>query len=139
MDARQDFLIEQVKEIEQSVKEIAREVNSLDKTIGEYKVAFDNHVSIDEDMHNELKRMNDILAANTESLKLHMRRTELLEDLSTKIDNRLNTLEVKIIEDKAVSQYKKEVWVNVAKVVGILVGVATLVAYLPTLLRLILQ
>ena len=37
------------------------------------------------DLRKELIRMNEILAENTESLRTHMRRTELLEEVSAKL------------------------------------------------------
>ncbi len=53
----------------------------------------------------ELKRMNDVLTINTESLKTHIRRTELLEHATLRIEGRVSDLEIKKIEKDAVRKW----------------------------------
>lgn len=130
-----DYLLEEIRSIESSMKEINNQVNTLDKTLTAYKTSFEHHIQVDEDMYTELKRMNDILAQNTESLKVHIRRTELLENITIKLGNRLTELEIKDIESKAINKWISDRSVLVGKIIAGLVALGSLAAMLPEFLK----
>ena len=123
IDGKLDYIQEKLDSVENCVSKI-------DKEVALQKAAFDDHLEQDERMYDELKRMNDILQQNTDSLKEHMYRTELLETIVQKIDMRLSPLEKENIEQQAVAKYRKDFMVRVAKIIGILVGVVSAIAAL---------
>jgi hypothetical protein len=103
---------------------------SIDKQVALQKAAFDQHTLQDERMYEELKRMNDILQANTDSLREHMHRSDLLEDLVKKMDKRFSPMEIEFQRKEAVRQ-----WVtSKAKFIG---KIGAAVAALTTLWMLI--
>lgn len=137
-----DYILDEIRSIEGSIKDVSEKVNALDKTVAEYKVSFDHHIQADEDMYTELKRMNDILASNTESLKAHMRRTELneqrlelFESALLKLGTRLSDLEIKQIEEKAVQKWISSRASIVGKIAAALAALAGLAAMLPDLIK----
>lgn len=136
-EKRQDYLYDEIRSLEESVKDVSNKVNSLDKNFVEYKVSFDNHVSVDEKMYAELRRMNDILAENTESLKTHIRRTDALEDLAIGMNKRLSELEVKNIEQKAIKAWLRGKMMLCAKIIGALTGISALITAVYTALPII--
>lgn len=57
------------------------------------------------ELRKDFKDMNETLAINTESLRTHIRRTELLEHATVKLDGRLSELEIKKIEKAAIKNW----------------------------------
>ncbi len=94
--------------IQGKLDEVADTCQRIDKEVCAQKVAFDEHIKQDERMYEEFKRMNDILQQNTDSLKEHMHRTDLLEDLVKKVDERFQPIELEHIEKKVIEKYKSE-------------------------------
>ena len=80
----------------------------IDKEVALQKAAFDDHMKQDEKMYEQFKRMNDILQQNTESLKEHIHRTELLENIAAKMDKRLTPIELKHMEQEIISKFQAE-------------------------------
>ena len=83
-------------------------VDTCNKTavdIALQKAALDSHTKQDEEMYAELKRMNDILQSNTESLKEHMSNNILLKDMVKTINKRLDPIELEFIEKNAVKAW----------------------------------
>lgn len=134
-DGLRDYITEEIRSIDSSIKDISNKINELDKTLVEYKVSFEHHIGADENMHSELKRMNNILAENTESLKYHIRRTDLLESNSVTLANRLSELEIKSIEANAIKQWISSQTKMVGKIIASLVTLGTLASYIPDLLK----
>lgn len=91
--------------IHKKIDDVAETCIRIDKELALSKVAFDNHLKQDESMYAELRRMNDILQENTESLKEHIKRTNLLQDMVIKIDQRLSPVEIEHIKDQAVKTW----------------------------------
>ena len=85
-------------------------------------------------MYDELKRMNDILQQNTDSLKEHIHRTNILEDLAQKMDQRLSPVEKALIGSEAIKKHKHEQLVRWGKIVAVVVGVISLLAGLKPLI-----
>lgn len=113
--------------------------NKIDKDLALHKSQFDQHIQQDEKMYEEFKRMNDILQQNTNSLKEHMHRTELLEELVTKMDSRLMPIEKAKIELDAVKRHKHEQLVRWGKIFAVIVGALTLLAFMkPMLIHLLI-
>lgn len=119
--------------IHNKVEEVSDTVHKIDKEVALQKAAFDEHIKQDEKMYEEFKRMNDILQQNTESLKEHMHRTNLLENLVQKMDERLSPIELDRIEEEAVEKYRKEklkkwgaILGAIATIIGIIAGIRAL-------------
>lgn len=129
---------ELLAKIDGKLDEVSGSIHKVDKEVALQKAAFDDHLKQDERMYEEFKRMNDILQQNTESLKEHMHRTELLEELVTKMDARIAPLEREKIEQAAIDKYRTEKLKKWGKILG---GVATLIGILaaakPLLLKLL--
>lgn len=122
--------------IQEKLDEVSNCVNNIDKEVALQKAAFDEHIKQDEKMYEEFKRMNDILQQNTDSLKEHMHRTNLLEDIVQKIDTRLSPLEKQNIETQAIKAYRQELIIKLAKVIAILVSIVGAVSTIwPMLLK----
>ena len=50
-----------LSDIRDSLRDLDNQVDSMDKNLVAYRVAFDHHIQQDEKMYEEFKRMNDIL------------------------------------------------------------------------------
>jgi len=91
--------------IQERVDVVADTIAKIDKDVAVQKVALESHTKQDEDMYAELKRMNDILQANTESLKAHMNNNVLLKNMVETINRRLDPIELEFIEKNAVKAW----------------------------------
>jgi glycyl-tRNA synthetase beta subunit len=110
------FVMPDSKKLDYIQERIDVVVDTCNKTATEIalqKAALDSHTKQDEDMYAELKRMNNILQSNTESLKDHMANNILLKDMVQTLNKRLDPIELQFIERNAVKS-----WV-VAKVIFI--------------------
>lgn len=119
-----------LSKIDEKIDDLTVAIHKVDKEVALQKASFDEHTKQDERMYEELRRMNDILQQNTESLKEHMHRTELLEDIVKKMDARLNPIELEKIEKEAIKKYhdeKIEKWVKFGKVAGAIAAIVTIV------------
>jgi hypothetical protein len=104
--------------------QIADIVAKVDKDVAVQKAALELHTAQDEKMYDELKRMNDILQSNTESLKEHMQNNMLLKDMVDTLNKRLEPIELKHIQQEAV-----RAWVLAQAKIIIKVGAAAGVIY----------
>lgn len=128
-------LDEKMNYIQEKIEEISSTAYKIDKEVALQKAAFDEHIKQDEKMYEEFKRMNDILQINTESLREHMHRTEvaeqqlsILESLAKNIDSRLTPIERERVEKEAVSKYRNELLMKIAKIVGAIGTVVAIIA-----------
>jgi uncharacterized protein YukE len=114
--------------IQEKLDDVASTVHKIDKEVALQKAAFEDHQKQDEGMYEELKRMNNILQENTESLREHMHRTELLEKVVKKIDDRLSPFEQEKLKKEAVDHYRKEKLVQIGKWLGLIATIVGIVA-----------
>jgi exonuclease VII small subunit len=128
-------LIEEMRTIETYIKTIENKINELDKSLVEYRVSMQNHITTDQDMYAELKRMNDILAQNTESLKVHIHRTELLEEMAIKIANRITQLEIKQIEERAIEKWTSDKIMLIGKIMASILAIIGAAASMPDIIN----
>lgn len=128
-----------IEEIRDKVSDMSDTVHKIDKEVALQKAAFEDHMKQDELMYQEFKRMNDILQQNTESLKEHMHRTNLLEDVVQKMDQRLSPLEIKHIKESAIKEWIKDNAIMVAKIAGAATAVIGLLALLKPYIVLFLK
>lgn len=126
---------QRIEHIHDKLEEVANCVHKIDRELAVHKTTFDEHLKQDEKMYEEFKRMNDILQQNTESLKEHMHRTALLEELVQKMDARLLPMEKQQIQEDAVRQYRNEQIVKVAKIMGLLTGLFALLGGIREILK----
>ena len=94
-----------IQYIQERVESVANSVANIDKDMALQRQALEDHTKSDEKMYSELCRMNDILQQNTDSLKEHVRRTNLLEDVMDRMDKRLTPIEIEHIQKTAVRDY----------------------------------
>jgi uncharacterized membrane protein YheB (UPF0754 family) len=121
--------------IQEKVEEVSDTVHNIDKELAIHKTTFNDHLKTDEKMYEEFVRMNDILMANTESLKEHMHRTNvaeqrqgLLEDLVKSIDIRLSPFETHKLEEEAVKKYRNEKLKRIMKILGLIGAIVGIIA-----------
>lgn len=114
--------------IQEKLDDVANTVHKIDKEVALQKASFDDHQKQDEGMYEELKRMNNILQENTESLREHMHRTELLEKVVKTIDDRLSPFEQEKLKKEAVDHYRKEKLVQIGKWLGLIATIVGIVA-----------
>jgi len=110
------------KKIDQIIEVIAK----IDKEVALQKAALEDHTDKDEKMYEELKRMNDILQKNTESLKEHMQNNMILKDMLGALNRRLEPIELEYIQKKAVRQWlldTSKFLIKVGTAAGIIIGV----------------
>jgi len=131
---------DKVSWIKEKVEEVAETIHKIDKEVSLQKAAFDDHLEQDERMFQEFRRMNDILQQNTDSLKEHMHRTDMLEGLITRMDERFSPIEMKHTKDMVIAEYRAErkqkiaKWlVFIAKVAGGITAVITIVMTIKSL------
>jgi|GEM_PF-6550220 len=117
-----------IKELKSAVDGIEHQVNQLDKSLAKYAITLEHHQQQDERMYEELKRMNDILMSNTDSLKQHMRRTELLEAAVMKMNERISPLELENIKKAAVRSWIKENAIFAGKVLAAILALGSVIA-----------
>lgn len=132
---QQSYILDELRSLEGANKELSKSISSLDKTVGEFKVSFENHVASDEKMYEELKRMNDILSDNTASLQTHIKRTDLLEQAVMKMDVKLTALEVKSIGEEAIKKWLKDTTKFVGKVCAALAALTTAIMAAPAVIK----
>jgi DNA replication protein DnaD len=129
---------QKLSDIQGRIEEVSDTTHKIDKELALQKAAFEDHMKQDEKMYEEFKRMNDILQINTESLKEHMHRTELLESVVQKMDMRLSPIEIEHIESQAIKRYRKEKLMLMIKIIGALAAlVAVGAAVKPILIKLL--
>jgi hypothetical protein len=121
--------------IQDKVDEVVDVVHRIDKEVCAQKVAFDDHLAQDERMFQEFVRMNNILQQQHDSLKEHMHRSDLLEDIVRSQGERLNPIETKHIKDQIVSEYRQE---RKAKIKGWLILGAKITGTITAVIGLIL-
>lgn len=125
--------------IDNKIDDVSDSIHKVDKELALHKAAFEQHIKQDELMYEEFKRMNDILQQNTESLKEHMHRTELLEDIVKKMDARLSPVEIRHIEEEAVKRHRHDMMMKTAKIVGALTALGGLLVALKPFILLLLS
>lgn len=129
---------EMLNRIDAKLDDMSDSIHKIDKEVALQKSAFDSHTNQDEQMYEELKRMNDILQQNTESLRQHMQQTQLLKETVLKIDARLAPIEVERIEAEAVKKYRNDKLKKYGKILGLIAtAIGILAATKPLLLKLL--
>lgn len=93
------------------------------------------------ELRKDFKAMNATLVVNTESLRIHIRRTELLEQATINLDGRLTELEIKKIEKDAVKRWvistailSGKVMAGVGAVIGAIAGLPIVAQWLVRIL-----
>jgi chromosome segregation ATPase len=126
-----------IEHIQERLDDISSSVHSIDKSLALQQGEFLEHTKQDEKMYEELKRMNNILQTNTDSLKEHMHRTDLLESLVTKMDIRLSPIENAKLEEDVIKKYQSEQkkerherLIRLGKILGLVATTLTILAML---------
>jgi septal ring factor EnvC (AmiA/AmiB activator) len=114
--------------IQERIDAACESLAKIDKDVAIQRTSLEAHTKQDEQMYEELRRMNDILQSNTESLKEHMQNNVLLKEMIVKMDNRLNPIEQERLEAAAVQAFatnKLKLLLKIAAAVGFLAGAWT--------------
>lgn len=128
-----------IQYIQDRVESVANSVSNIDKDMALQRQALEDHTRSDEKMYEELRRMNDILQENTESLKEHVRRTNLLEDVMERMDKRLEPIEIEHIQKTAVREWISSNAKFYGKIAIAISAVAGLWVYIKPLLEHLLK
>lgn len=129
---------EMLNKIDTKLDSMQDSIHHIDKEVALQKATIQERTEDILKVYEELKRMNDTLQVNTESLKEHMLRTKIQEDISQKMDARLTKLEIEKIEQEAVQKYRKEVIVKWGKILGVVAtAIGVLSAAKPLLIKLL--
>lgn len=127
-----------LEKMDEKLDDVVNSIYKVDKEVALQKAAFDEHIKQDEKMYDELKRMNNILQQNTDSLQEHMHRTDLLEQMLSKMDQRLSPIELQKIEEEAINKYRNDKLIKYGKALGVIAtAIGVLVAMKPLLLKLL--
>lgn len=121
--------------IQERIDSVSEAVAKIDKDTAIQRCALESHTKQDEQMYDELKRMNDILQQNTDSLKLHMQNNILLKDMLNNMNKRLEPIEVEYIQRAAVRNWVVSRVKFIGKVAGAAVAMAGLWVYVKPLLE----
>src|ERR1035437_7799428 len=128
------------KSLVDKIDEISEQLHKMDKDSAILQHAFMEHLKHHEHMYEEYKKTNEILKINTDSLKEHMHRTQLLEEQVKSQDSRLTPIETLHIETAAIKKHKHEQLVRWAKIVAAAVGIIGILAMLkPIIIKLLLS
>jgi DNA-directed RNA polymerase sigma subunit (sigma70/sigma32) len=100
--------------IQERVDTVVDKVHEIGKNLEGHMATFQAHTAMDEGMYAELRRSNDILQENTNSLKDHMYRTDLLETYVRSLDSRFSPIEMEQLRKRAVSDW----WFGKVKLTG---------------------
>lgn len=119
---------EMLNKIDEKLDGVSDAIYKVDKEVALQKAAFDEHIKQDEKMYEEFKRMNDILQQNTNSLKEHMHRTNLLEDIVQKMDDRLSPIVQERLEEEAIKKYRNAKLKKWGKILGIIATIIGIIA-----------
>lgn len=125
--------------IQERVDSVAETVANVDKEVALQKAAFEAHTKQDEQMYEELKRMNDILQKNTDSLREHIENNHLLKEMIVTLNRRLEPIEIEFIQKAAVRDWVLKKAKIIGKVATAIAAVAGLWMYAKPLLMLLLK
>lgn len=118
---------EQTEFIVGELKDLGERASKIEIAVALSKQAVDQHASQTNRLCEELKRMNDILQENTNSLKDHMAQTAMLKDQVIKMDARISPIEAERLKQTTISDWRWGVIVMTSKIVGFLLGSGGLV------------
>jgi hypothetical protein len=112
---------------------VNEKVSDINSKLEVHIARFDSHVEHEEHREVALQRHTNVLQANTDSLKDHMRRTDILETYVKKIDERFTPVEQEALRKKAVAEWWKNKVLFLAKLggaIGALGAVASIFKWL---------
>lgn len=132
-DSNNEYLSKSMERLEKTVDKVDEKCNVIEKTLVQLSTRFNDHLQQDEKMYEEFKHMVSILQENTESLKDHILRTNMLQESVLKMDARLSPLEQERLKREAVREFlssKAKKWGKLIAMasagIGVLVGIAKL-------------
>lgn len=109
---------------------VADKVSDIGTKLEVHISKFETHIGHEDSQNADMRRNTEVLQANTESLRDHMQRTNLLESYVKKIDERFTPVELESLRKKAVADWWKGRVVFLAKLggaigaIGALAGIA---------------
>lgn len=126
--------------IQERVDSVAEALAKIDKDTALQRAALESHTKQDEQMYDELKRMNNILQQNTDSLREHMENNILLKDMLHNMNKRLEPIEIEYIEKAAVRAYVLKKAKFIGKIATAVAAIASLWMFAkPLLIHLLLK
>jgi chromosome segregation ATPase len=130
---------DQLDHIQERIDTVIDRVADANKSLESFKTAFELHVEKDDQMSSKLIGLHDTLIENTQNLREHMRRTDLLEEYVKAVDARFTPVEMERLRSRAVNAWISSklglvVKVGAALGAGATIGVALqkLLIYLQT-------
>lgn len=107
---------DKIDNLAEKLDSVTEKVSDIGTKLEVHLAKFEAHVDGERDRWQALDRNTEILQQNTESLKEHMQRTDLLETYVKKIDERFTPVEVAAQRKQAVHDWWKNSIIFVAKV-----------------------
>lgn len=119
-----DRVESKVGKLEDKVENLTVNIQRIQSTVQSQSNTLNDHIAVvaakEARIAQELTRSNDILRENTDSLKEHIRRTELLENKLSSIDGRLCPIEQEFLRSQIIKNYIKDKWKRWAIILGII-------------------
>jgi hypothetical protein len=125
--------------MQERLDSIATTCSNIDKELAIHRTAFSDHCEQEAHIYSEFKRMNDILQQNTDSLREHMHRSDMLESLVTSMDTRFSPVEIEFQRKKAISEWQRDKLMLLAKIAGVVSAAAAAWVYLKPFLAHLIQ
>jgi len=129
-------MADKIDDLTEKMDNVTEKVSGIDTKLEVHLAKFEAHVDGERDRWEALNHNTKILQENTESLKEHMQRTDLLENYVKKIDERFTPVEIAAQHKLAVANWWKNTLVLIAKIGGALTAGTVI---LKTLLVLLAQ
>lgn len=129
-----DLIIQGIDRVDKKVETVAGECTKIAKTQAVMQEAQTHHAESISELHKTQHTMNDILANNTQSLQEHMAQTQILKELTTSVNTRLEPIEQDRLKKQAVKEFMKSAGIKWTKIMGV---IATLMGIAYTISKLI--
>ena len=114
---------------------VTEKISDIGTRLEVHIAKFDAHVDSEEAIQQAIVRNTEVLQGNTESLKEHMQRTDLLETYVKKIDERFTPVELTAQRKQAVMDWWKNGVIFVAKLGGAATAITVIFKALSMLLK----
>lgn len=106
---------DKIDNLAEKLDSVTEKVSDIGTKLEVHLAKFEAHVDGERDRWEAIDRNTKILQENTESLKEHMQRTDLLENYVKKIDERFTPVEIASQRKQAVIEWWKNTMVFIAK------------------------
>lgn len=115
-----------LKDVKEAVDNLTDKVHEIDKGLVEHRVLIKNQTEANIAHHEELKRIGDVLQENTNQLREHIRRTDILEDEYRRLNNKITPVEEELKNKKTIKEFFTKNIALIGKISAAIAAVLTL-------------